>query len=415
MEYALRKAEINAESILEQLVSQIPSIKFGQERQDFIRETLLNQPENIRRVLKDKFDSFFWLMIPKEASDIDIGGSGSQGKIWYRVYGDKKPELKLGSYTTDESDVLILNILSSNDQDFLFKNRFVDFSYTIFKNSTRTRFRATAYFELNHLALNMRLIPNRIRPFAELGLHPEVVKLMSLKYVKSGLVLITGITGSGKSCTLDTIIDANNRTSDAHIVIISNPVEYVHDSIKSIVRHREIGRDVLTFKEGTIQSLRQDPDIIVLGEVRDPDTIATVLEVADSGHKVFTTLHTSSATESIDRILGETPPSEQTRIRERLADVLVCVISQKLVPSLDGKLVLAKEVLVASPAVKTAIRNNNTDEIYQLIYQSSNTGMITMEQDLVNLYRTEKISYQEAYSNANNKKRFEDLIRYYKV
>ena len=191
-------------------------------------------------------------------------------------------------------------------------------------------------------------------------------------------------------------------------------MEYVHDSQKSIVRHREIGRDVLTFKDGTIQSLRQDPDIIVIGEVRDPDTIATVLEVADSGHKVFTTLHTSSTTESIDRILGETQPSEQGRIRERLADVLVCVVSQKLVPSLDGKLILAKEVLVATPAVKTAIRNNHTDEIYQLIYQSSHIGMITMEQDLVNLYRREKISYQEAYSHTNNKKRFEDLIRYYK-
>jgi len=415
MEYALRKAETDEEAILDNLVSQIPGIKFGQERQEFIRQVLSEQPETVRKILKDKLDSFIWLMISKEASDIDIGGTGSRGQIWYRVYGDKKSDPKLGTYSNDETDILIMNILGNKDQYFLFKNRYVDFSYMIFQTDIRTRFRATVYFDLNHLALNMRLIPNQIRPLSGLGLHPEVVKLLSLKYVKRGLVLITGITGSGKSCTLDTIIDANNRASDAHIVIISNPVEYVHDSIKSIVRHREIGRDVLTFKEGTIQSLRQDPDIIVLGEVRDPDTIATVLEVADSGHKVFTTMHTSSTTESIDRILGETHPTEQTRIRERLADVLVCVISQKLVPSLDGKLILAKEVLIATPAVKTAIRNNNTDELYQLIYQSSHIGMITMEQDLVNLYRTEKISYQEAYSNANIKKRFEDLVRYYKV
>jgi len=395
MEYALRKAETDADEILDNLVSQIPQIKFGQERQEFIQQILAQQSETVRKVLKDKLDSFLTLMVPKEASDIDFGGTGSKGKIWYRVYGDKKPEPKLGNYSTDETDILIMNILSNKDQDFLFRNRYVDFSYTVLKNKVRTRYRATVYFELNHLALNMRLIPNHIRPFSQLGLHPEVVKLLSLKYVKHGLVLITGITGSGKSCTLDTIIDANNRTSNAHIVIISNPIEYVHESIN--------------------QSLRQDPDIIVIGEVRDPDTIATVLEVADSGHKVFTTLHTSSATESIDRILGETHPTEQTRIRERLADVLVCVISQKLVPSLDGKLILAKEVLVAIPAVKTAIRNNNTDEIYQLIYQSGHIGMITMEQDLVNLYRNEKISYQDAYSNANNKKRFEDLVRYYKI
>ena len=179
----------------------------------------------------------------------------------------------------------------------------------------------------------------------------------------------------------------------------------------SIVRHREIGRDVVSFKEGTIQALRQDPDIIVIGEMRDADTIATVLEVADSGHKVFSTLHTSSATDAIDRILGETPAVEQDRIRERLADVLTCVISQKLVPSLDGKLVLANEVLVATPAVKSAIRNNHTDEIYQLIYQGSRLGMITMEQNLLNLYKNKVISYREAYSQANIKKRFEDLVK----
>ncbi|MCI0495613.1 Flp pilus assembly complex ATPase component TadA [candidate division KSB1 bacterium] len=414
MEYALRKAETDVRTILSDIVNQIPAIKIGQERLEFIQTMLLDLSENVREFIKDELDRFLYLMQVKQASDIDIGGAGCKGKIWYRVFGDKKPDLELGSYSLDEMDILILNILTKKDQGSLFANRFVDFSYTILMNNVRLRFRATAYFELNHLSINMRLIPIEIRSLKSLGFHPEVLKLLSLKFVDRGLVLITGITGSGKSATLDAIIDANNRLADAHIVIISNPVEYVHDSIRSIVRHREIGRDVLSFKEGTIQALRQDPDIIVLGEVRDPETIATVLEVADSGHKVFTTLHTSSATESIDRILGETPPLEQARIRERLADVLVCVISQKLVPSLDGKLILAKEVLVATPAVRTAIRNNNTDEIYQLIYQSGHIGMITMEQDLVNLHRGEKISYQEAYGHANNKKRFEDLVRYYK-
>jgi twitching motility protein PilT len=173
-----------------------------------------------------------------------------------------------------------------------------------------------------------------------------------------------------------------------------------------------VGRDVRSFKEGTIQALRQDPDIIVIGEMRDPDTIATVLEAADSGHKVFTTLHTSSAVESIDRILGESQPMEQTRIRERLASVLTCVMSQKLIPSLDGKLVLAKEVMVANVSVRAAIRNNHTDEIYQIIQQGSNEGMTTMEQDLARLYKNRVVSYEEAINNANNKKRFEDLVKY---
>ncbi|MBN1350194.1 Flp pilus assembly complex ATPase component TadA [candidate division KSB1 bacterium] len=414
MTYTPQESETDIKAILDKIVGQIPKVVFGKERQGYIGRILDAQSEDIRNILKRQLDTFLMQMEQKEASDIDLGGAGCKEYIWFRVYGIKKPEPRLGAFNLDETDILIFNILSKEDREFLFKNRFVDFSYTIRDQDERTRFRATVYFELNHLGLNMRRISNAIRPFKNLGFHDEVTKLLSLKYIKHGLVLITGVTGSGKSTTLDTIIDANNRTTNAHIVIIANPVEYVHDSKRSVVRHREIGRDVLTFKDGTIQSLRQDPDIIVLGEVRDPETIATVLEVADSGHKIFTTLHTSSATESIDRILGETPPAEQTRIRERLADVLICVISQKLVPSLDNRLVLAKEVLIATPAVRTAIRNNHTDEIYQLIYQSNHIGMITMEQDLVNLLRQEKISYQDAYSNANNKKRFEDLVKYYK-
>jgi twitching motility protein PilT len=211
---------------------------------------------------------------------------------------------------------------------------------------------------------------------------------------------------------LDSIIDANNKTMESHIVIISDPIEYVHQPIKSIVKHREIGRDVRLFKEGTIQALRQDPDIIIIGEMRDADTIMTVLEVVDSGHKVFSTLHTSSAVESIDRILGEIPSDEQDRIRSRLADVLTCVISQKLIPGNEGKRVLAKEVMLSNSSVRTAIRNNNTGEIYQIIHQSNEHGMITMEQDLARLYSNNIISYFEAYINANNKKRFEELVKY---
>ncbi|MCH9008098.1 Flp pilus assembly complex ATPase component TadA [candidate division KSB1 bacterium] len=226
------------------------------------------------------------------------------------------------------------------------------------------------------------------------------------------IVAIDGPAGSGKSTTLDSIIDANNRTMSSHIIIIADPVEYVHESIKAIVKHREIGRDVHSFKEGTIQALRQDPDIIVIGEMRDAETIMTVLEVVDSGHKVFSTLHTSSALESIDRILGEISPDEQDRIRERLADVLTAVISQKLIPSLDGRLVLAKEVLLTNSSIKTAIRNNNIGEVYQIIQQSNADGMNTMEQDLARLNSTNTISYFEAYINANNKKRFEELVKY---
>jgi twitching motility protein PilT len=184
----------------------------------------------------------------------------------------------------------------------------------------------------------------------------------------------------------------------------------VHRPDRCIIRHREVGRDVLSFKEGAIQSLRQDPDIIVIGEMRDPDTIMTALEITDSGHKVFSTLHTASAVETIDRIIGEVPPVEQERVRLRLADTLSMIMSQKLVPSLEGKLLLAKEIMVMTPPVRAAIKNNNTGEIYQMMAESADLGMITLEQDLKRLYMAKKISLENALVNANNKRRFQQIM-----
>jgi twitching motility protein PilT len=257
----------------------------------------------------------------------------------------------------------------------------------------------------------MRAIQAAVRPIESLEFHPFAVKTMSHNFIKFGLSLITGITGSGKSSTLDAIIDFHNQFDPCHVVIIAAPVEYVHTSKVSIIKHREVGRDVLSFKEGVIQSLRQDPDIIVIGEMRDPDTILAALEVTDTGHKVFSTLHTSSAVESIDRIIAEVNPEEQERVRNRLADVLISVVSQKLVPSLDGKRVLAKEVLIVTPSVKAAIKNNNTSEIYMMINQGGQQGMVTMEQDLLRLFMEKKISKENAIAYSNNKTRILQLMK----
>ncbi len=222
--------------------------------------------------------------------------------------------------------------------------------------------------------------------------------------------MVTGITGSGKSTTLDAVIDMNNRDNAAHIVIIGHPIEYVHKSKQSLVRHREVGPDVQSFEAGAVEALRQDPDIIVVGEMRDARTIATVLEITDSGHKAFTTLHTSSAIDSIHRIVAEFPPEEQDRIRNRLADVLSVCMSQKLVPTIDGKLVLAKEILSVDPSVQAAIRNKNIGEIYQMMVEGKRTGMCTLEQDLKDLLRKGIITQQNAMNYANNKKRMQQLL-----
>ena len=184
----------------------------------------------------------------------------------------------------------------------------------------------------------------------------------------------------------------------------------MHRSRKCIIRQREVGRDVLTFHEGVVQALRQDLDIMVIGEMRDPATIMAALEVTDTGHKVFSTLHTSSAVESLDRIVAEVHKNEQERVRYRLADVLTAVVSQKLVPSVDGKLILAKEILIVNPNVRAAIKNNNTGEIYMMINQGAAAGMITMEQDLKRLYMERRISLEMALQYANNKELFRQII-----
>lgn len=404
----------NSRQLLQGLSKEIPQHLTGKARWMAISKFLESQPDEVKLALKNHFDAFLIRMKKLQASDIDLGGPGCQKQIWFRVFGSKKPDGLLKEYTLNETDLLISNLLAAGEHRQLYKRRHLDFSYRVLNQGTDnwSRFRATVYFDLNHLSLNMRRINDQILPFTQLNFHEEVAKVLSLKYQKSGLVLVTGIAGSGKSTTLDSIIDANNKTMEAHIVIIADPVEYVHQPIQSIVKHREVGRDVRSFKEGTVQALRQDPDIIMIGEMRDAATIMTVLEVVDSGHKVYSTLHTSSAVESIDRILGEIPPDEQNRIRSRLADVLSCVISQKLIPTMDGQVTLAKEVLLNNASVKTAIRNNNVGEIYQIVHQSNDQGMNTMEQDLARLYEDNHISYFEAYINANNKKRFEELVKY---
>lgn len=399
-------------TILKKFVATIPGIIYGTERIDYILENIEQISANDRLVLKNVVDRMLISMIEREASDFEMGGHASQSYVWLRIFGTKERIKEFPQFTEDEASVMIANLLHKNQRKLLQTTKNLDFSYAFNyeRKKVLARFRACAYFDLESLALNLRAINTHLRPMESLEFHPNVVKAMSHNYIKFGLSLVTGITGSGKSTTLDAIIDAHNKYDPAHIVIIASPIEYVHTSNVSFIRHREVGRDVTSFKDGVIQALRQDPDIIVIGEMRDPETILAALEVTDTGHKVFSTLHTSSAVESIDRIVAEVNPTEQERVRNRLADVLVSVVSQKLVPSIDGKLVLAKEVLIVTPSVKAAIKNNNTSEIYMMINQGSQSGMITMEQDLKRLYQSRKISLDNAIAYANNKTRIQQIL-----
>jgi twitching motility protein PilT len=397
-------------TIFERYLSGIPEELASIDLAQYIINILYEMPSAERRQLRMHMETYLERMESLEASDIDLGGEGCLGKVWYRIHGVKKPWDNSETYSFNETNLLLLNLLSDDQMENLIVNRSIDLSYSLSTDRHR-RFRVTIYFDMDNLAMNMRQINNEIRPFKDLNLHPEVSRYLSLKYLKYGLTLVTGITGSGKSTTLDTIIDANNRSVRGHIVIVASPIELIHRPQKCIVRHREVGRDVASFRDGIVQAMRQDPDIVVIGELRDDVAIRNALEVTDSGHKVFSTLHTASAMESIDRIVGETPLNEQERVRNRLADVLTCVISQKLVNTREGTRVLAKEVLVVTPPVQAAIRNNNVAEIYQMLNEGGQHGMHTMEQDLTRLVKQRIITPDEAINQANNKTRIKQLLR----
>lgn len=361
-----------------------------------------------------KLKELFTKMREINASDMEVGGPGSRNLVWFRVFGIKKPYPEMGSFTNDDITCIMLSVLSDEQKVELFKDKNVDFSLglPLEVGEKASRFRCDVYYESGTLAGSFRRINQKLFPLEGLELPDPILKRVNLEYEQNGLILVTGITGSGKSSTLDTIIDFNNHHNEGHIIIIGAPIEYIHDSDKCILRHRELGDDVLSFGDGAREALRQDPDILVVGEMRDAQTMAIVLEITDSGHKVFSTLHTSSAVESIHRIVGEFPAEEQDRIRLRLADTLSVIISQKLVPDVNGRVVLAKEILSVTSSVVAAIRNNNVAEIYQMISEGKKYGMFTIEQDLYNLFKSGRISKDTALNYSNNKKRMLQLLQY---
>lgn len=396
----------------QQIIDSIPESYRGQRRLQYLAEKTEDLSPEDERALQAYVDRFVRRTLELDASDMDLGGRSCDGNVWYRVDGEKRREKELGTYAPLETDVLVLNLLNDVQTKQLLEEGATDFSYWLDVDGKERprRLRATVYSDYDHAALNMRAITDEVRPLGSLGFHQKIQKGMMFRHVRDGLTLITGVTGSGKSTTLDAIIDANNEDYPGHIVVIAQPVEYMHEPKKCIVRHREVGKDVETFKAGITQALRQDPDIVVIGEMRDPETIRAALEITDSGHKVFSTLHTSSAVETIDRIIAEVPPQEQQRVRHRLADVLRCVVSQKLPPKIGGGRQLTKEVLWVDSSARAAIKNDNVQEVYQMMWEGGTQGQTTLEQDLYRLTRKRKIEPETAVDYANNKKRLRRLF-----
>ena len=302
-------------------------------------------------------------------------------------------------------ETLVFQILSVEQKQILEKDKEFDFSFSF---GDLGRFRVNAFHERGNLAAALRLIPNEMKTVHELGM-PSVVN--SFADFPRGLVLVTGPTGSGKATTLAALVDKINSERSAHIITIEDPIEFTHRSKRSVVVQREVHYDTYSFGAALRSSLRQDPDVVLIGEMRDLETISAAITIAETGHLVFATLHTNSAAQSIDRMIDVFPPHQQPQIRAQLANILMGICAQRLVPAIGGGRVVAAEVLVANPAVRNIIREGKSHQLDAIIQTSSAQGMQTMDRTLVSLVQSGTVTYDNAREFAVDIAEFERLMR----
>ncbi len=322
-----------------------------------------------------------------------------------RVDGKLIPFENSPALTEETAEQLIFSILDEEQKQMLLKDKEFDFSFAF---GDEARFRVNAFHERGNLAAALRLIPNQIRTLEDLKL-PKVIETFT-GYPR-GLVLVTGPTGSGKSTTLAAMIDKINDQKAVHIVTIEDPIEYTHKSKKAMVVQREVHYDTYSFASALRSSLRQDPDVVLIGEMRDLETIAAAITIAETGHLVLATLHTNSAAQSIDRMVDVFPPHQQQQIRVQLASILQGVCSQRLIPMIGGGRVPATEVLVVTSAVRNIIREAKTHQLDAVIQTGAEKGMQSMDRALVALIHSGVITYEEAKDYALDLEELERLMR----
>ena len=331
------------------------------------------------------------------ASDLHVA-AGSPPMV--RVNGKMK-RLNLPVLSPEEVETLVYGVMNEVQQEMFRTNLEIDFST---KLSSDVRFRVNAFHQINGISAAFRVIPNEIKSYEELRL-PEVLKRLTRK--EKGLILVTGPTGSGKSTTLATMIDSINDERYCHIITVEDPVEFVHSSKNSLINQRELGHDTLSFTAALRSALREDPDVILVGEMRDLETVSLALTAAETGHLVFATLHTGSCTKSIDRVIDMFPKEQQSQVRSMLSESLEAVISQTLLPTKDGKgRVPAVEIMLANAAVRNLIREEKTYQIPSIIQASTKEGMQTKDQSLYNLVMNDYVERTVAEEVADNPKLF---------
>ncbi|MEI7578768.1 MAG: type IV pilus twitching motility protein PilT [bacterium] len=285
---------------------------------------------------------------------------------------------------------LFYSILTEQQKQTLEKDLDIDFSYT---HTSGTRFRINIYHKKGSLGGAFRLIPSKIRTIAELNLPKIIYDMLD---IPQGLIILAGPTGSGKSTSIASMIQEINMNEAEHIITIEDPVEYIFPLGKALVNQREVGNDVTSFKRGLREVLREDPDVILVGEMRDFETIAMTITAAETGHLVFTTLHTNSASQTVDRMIDVFPETQQSQVRAQLANVLSAVISQRLIPVKSGGRKAVVEIMIATPAIRNAIREAKTYQIDNMIQTNADLGMITLEKSLLELIRKGEITMEQA-------------------
>jgi twitching motility protein PilT len=324
----------------------------------------------------------------RDASDIHIVPNEPPT---LRLHGHLVRLEEFGELSSTDTERLFREVAPTKAIHELERVRTADFGYT----HERARFRVASYYEKGAIAINFRLIPYQLRVFEEIGLPDHVKRLL---WLPRGLILVTGPTGSGKTTTLATMIDHINANRDTHIITIEDPIEYFHKPKKSVVSQREVGVDVPTFDEGVVRSLRMDPDVILVGEMRDLKTIQAAITAAETGHLVFSTVHTTGAARTVERIVDVFPTDQQEQIRVQLSTNLVGIISQLLLPRVDrpGR-VAAFEIMICTPAIGHMIRDRKIHSIVSAIQTGHQLGMITLDYHLLYLYQHKLISREEMY------------------
>ncbi|HYY32478.1 MAG TPA: type IV pilus twitching motility protein PilT [Gaiellaceae bacterium] len=342
-------------------------------------------------------------MVARGASDLHVT-VGSAPVIRLNGRLDRLPDFP--RLSPDDAQRLLYRILSTEQQKHLEVNRQIDVSHSI---PGLARFRVNVYFQRESLGAAFRAIPTELKTVEDLGL-PEQLHELATK--PRGLVLVTGPTGSGKSTTLAAVIDEINRTREDHIMTIEDPIEFLHRHKRCIVNQREIGPDATSFAEALRGALRQDPDVILLGEMRDLETIATALTAAETGHLVFATLHTQDAPSTVDRLIDVFPAAQQEQVRVQIASTIQGIVTQTLLPTLDGSgRVAACEILLPDDAVRNLIRQAKVEQIYSVMQTGTSKGMQTLEQALVDFVKRGVVSQEIALSRSSRPEQLKGLLQ----